>query len=161
MYVLFERSWDENHYICPFWRVSWKSWKILRVDMVLGDAVSKLEKFVWILNHIARSITWFLYTLKASQFFKWPISTWSFMWWCQFIDWLKFKTRPCSLLNLGTANATSHDKLEKISFWVPFWFPYPWGLVDLPQVDLMNFRVEYVRPRGGRWWTRWRTFQKV
>ena len=22
--------------------------------------------------------------------------------------------------------------------------------VDLPQVDLMNFRVEYVRPRSGR-----------
>ena len=22
--------------------------------------------------------------------------------------------------------------------------------VDLPQVDLMNFRVEYVRPQGGR-----------
>ena len=26
--------------------------------MVLGDAVSKLETFVWILNHISRSITW-------------------------------------------------------------------------------------------------------
>ena len=25
------------------------------------------------------------------------------MWWCQFIDWLKFETRPSSLLNLGTA----------------------------------------------------------
>ena len=31
--------------------------KILRVNMVLGDAVSKLEAFVWILNHISRSIT--------------------------------------------------------------------------------------------------------
>ena len=23
--------------------------------------------------------------------------------------------------------------------------------LDLPQVELMNFRVEYVRPRSGRW----------
>ena len=26
--------------------------------MILGDAVLKLETFVWILNHISRSITW-------------------------------------------------------------------------------------------------------
>ena len=26
----------------------------------------------------------------------------TFMWWCQFIDWLKFETRPSSLLNFGT-----------------------------------------------------------
>ena len=32
-----------------------------------------------------------------------PISTWSFIWWCQFIDWLKFETRPSSLMNFGTA----------------------------------------------------------
>ena len=30
--------------------------KILRVYMVLGDAVSKLETFVWILKHILRSL---------------------------------------------------------------------------------------------------------
>ena len=77
--------------------------KILRVYMVLGDAVSKLEMFVWILKHISRSITWFLYTLKASYLVKWPISTRSFMWWCQFIDLLKFETRPSSLLNFGMA----------------------------------------------------------
>ena len=33
---------------------------------------------------------------------KWPISTWSFTWWCQFIDWLKLETRPSSLLNFRT-----------------------------------------------------------
>ena len=38
--------------------------------MILGDAVSKLETFVWILNHIARSITWFLFILKASYLVK-------------------------------------------------------------------------------------------
>ena len=26
------------------------------------------------------------------------------MWWCQFIDLLKFETRPSPLLNFGTAN---------------------------------------------------------
>ena len=26
--------------------------------MILGDTVSKLETFVWILNHISKSITW-------------------------------------------------------------------------------------------------------
>ena len=31
--------------------------------MVLGDSVSKLETFVWILNHISRSITWPMFTL--------------------------------------------------------------------------------------------------
>ena len=25
------------------------------------------------------------------------------MWWCPFIDWLKFETRPSSLLNFGEA----------------------------------------------------------
>ena len=68
-----------------------------------GDSVSKLETFVWILSHISRPITWFLFTLKASYLVKWSISTWSFMWWCQFIDWLKFETCPSSLLNFGTA----------------------------------------------------------
>ena len=28
-----------------------------------------------------------------------------FMWWCQFIDWLKFETCPISLLNFGTTNS--------------------------------------------------------
>ena len=77
--------------------------KILRVYVILGDVVSQLETFVWILNHISRSITWSLFTLKASYSVKWPISTWSFMWWCQFIDLLQFETRPSSLLNLGMA----------------------------------------------------------
>ena len=27
---------------------------------------------------------------------------------------------------------------------------YAYEIVDLPQVDLMNFRVEFVRPRSGR-----------
>ena len=71
--------------------------------MVLGDAVSKLETFVWILSHVSRSVTWSLFTLNVSYLVKWSISTWSFMWWCQFIDWLIFETRPSSLLNFGTA----------------------------------------------------------
>ena len=34
--------------------------------MVLGDAFSILETFVWILSRISRSITWSLFTLRAS-----------------------------------------------------------------------------------------------
>ena len=55
-------------------------------------------------RRISRFITWSLFVLKTSYSVKWPISTWSFMWWCQFIDQLKFETRPSSLINFGTAN---------------------------------------------------------
>ena len=79
--------------------------------MVLGDAVSKSETFVSILNprHISRSTTLSLFTLKASYLVKSPISTWYFMWWRQFIDLLKFETRPSSLLNFGTANLVKNS----------------------------------------------------
>jgi len=33
--------------------------------MVLGEAVSKLETIVWILNHVSRSITWSLVYPKS------------------------------------------------------------------------------------------------
>ena len=33
--------------------------------MILGDAISKLETFVWILNHISWSMTWSLFILKG------------------------------------------------------------------------------------------------
>ena len=71
--------------------------------MVLGDDVSTLETFVWILNHVSRSIIWFLFALKAWNLVKWLILTWSFIWWGQFIDWLQFETRPSSPLNFGMA----------------------------------------------------------
>ena len=45
--------------------------------MILGDDVSRLETFVWVLNHISRSITWRLFILKASYLVKWPTLTWS------------------------------------------------------------------------------------
>ena len=87
--------------------------KILRVYMVFGDAVSKLETFVWILNPISRSITWSLFTLKTPDLVKWPILKWSFMWLCQIIDWLKYETRPSSLLNFGTAYYINFPKPYK------------------------------------------------
>ena len=31
--------------------------------MVFGDAVSKLETYVWILNHISKSFTWSPFTM--------------------------------------------------------------------------------------------------
>ena len=36
--------------------------------MVLGNTVGKLKTFVWILNHVSRSITWSLISLKALNF---------------------------------------------------------------------------------------------
>ena len=68
----------------------------------------KLETFVWILKHISRFIAWSLFILKAS--YKWPVSTLSFMWWCQFIDLLKFETRSSFLLNFGTANVKHSER---------------------------------------------------
>ena len=112
---------------CTIWKkLRWKSLlllilksiaeiiKILRVYMILGDAVSKLETFVWILNHISRSITWSLFTLEASYLVKWSISTWSFMCWYQLIDLLKFKTHSSSLLNFGMANSQESPVLRKV-----------------------------------------------
>ena len=34
------------------------------------------------------------------------------MWWCQFIDWLKFETRPSPLLNFGMANGREGAKAQ-------------------------------------------------
>ena len=71
--------------------------------MVLGDAVSKLETFVWILNHISKSRTWSQFSLKTSYLVNYQsqhdlssggVSS----------DLLKFEIRPSSLLNFGTAN---------------------------------------------------------
>ena len=72
--------------------------------MVLGDAVTKLQRFVWIFNHVSRVITWSLFNFRAPNLFKKPISTWPFIWWCQFIDWFEFETRPSSLRNSEMAN---------------------------------------------------------
>ena len=72
--------------------------------MVLGDAVTKLQRFVWIFNHVSRVITWSLFNLRAPNLVKWPISTWPFIWWCQFIDKFKFETRPSFLRNSEMAN---------------------------------------------------------
>ena len=107
--------------------------KISRVYMVLGDTVSQLQRFVWILNHISWSITLSLFTLTASYqvLVDWPISTWSFMCWCQFIDWLKFETRPSSLLNFRMAKSQLvHLKLVEILNHVlrwPAWFVASFG----------------------------------
>ena len=43
--------------------------------MVLGDAVTKLQRFVWIFNHVSRVITLSLCNFRAPNLFKKPIST--------------------------------------------------------------------------------------
>ena len=57
-------------YACPFLRVTQKSEKKFRVDMVFGNTVSRLQTFVWILNDVSRSITSSLFTPKASNLVK-------------------------------------------------------------------------------------------
>ena len=117
--ILFKMSKHSDFHLSFFQIVS--AWR----DLVLGDAVSKLETFVWILSHVSRSITWSLFTLKISYLVKWSISTWSFMWGCQFIDWLKFETRPSFLLNFGTA-----------------YRPFPCSLVPLFQNKCETFHTK-------------------
>ena len=68
--------------------------------MVWVETVTKLQTFVWIFNHVSRGITWYLFNLSN----KFPVSTWPFIWWCQFIDKFKFKTHPSSLRNSEMAN---------------------------------------------------------
>ena len=82
------------------------------------------EEFVWFSGRclkIRDVCMYFEPYFKFHNLVKWPISTWSFIWWCQFIDWLKFETRPSSLLNFGTANtplrvvfSTLHSVFENV-----------------------------------------------
>ena len=53
------------------------------------------------------------------------------MWWCQFIDWLKFETRPSSLLNFRTAYY--HLKKRVCMDWVdrPQNFKSLYGILQL------------------------------
>ncbi len=71
---------------------------------------------VWIMNHVSRSIALSLFILKASNWIKWPISPWSFIWWCQVIDYLKFESLPSSLRNFAMANRV------QLKFWNNFMF---------------------------------------
>ena len=47
--------------------------------MVLGDAASKSEMFVWIFNYVLKSVTWSLFDLKASHLDRWPISKYCYL----------------------------------------------------------------------------------
>ena len=55
-----------------------------------------------------------LVSFHPKSLVKWSISTWSFMWWCQFIDWLKFETRRSSLLNFGMAYLFENRLLRRL-----------------------------------------------
>ena len=63
----------------------------------IGDVCMDFEPNVKVHNLIS------IYpkSIKLGQMIN--LITWSLMWWCQFIDWLKFETRPSSLLNFGMA----------------------------------------------------------
>ena len=71
----------------------------------MGDAVTKLQKFVWIFSHVSRVITWSLFNLRAPNLVKYPISTCPFVRWCQFMYSFKYDTRPSALCNSKMANS--------------------------------------------------------
>ena len=89
-------------YVTPFLRVS-QNWHIKRFKSLcgFGEHCLKIRDVCGI--DFKPCITWSLFTLKASNLVKPLFSTWSFMWWCQFIDWLKFEIRHSSQRNLGMA----------------------------------------------------------
>ena len=106
------------------------------VNMVLGDAVTKLQRFVWLFNHVSRVITWSLFNLRAPNLVKWPISTWPFIWSCQFIDSFKFETCPSSLHNFKMANSE-----KQTATWPP---------PQKAKLPVLKFRLgTYVSPLRG------------
>ena len=98
---------------------TWPPWRHVKtLYMVLGDAVTKLQRFVWIFNHVLRVITWSLFNFRALNLFKKPISAWPFIWWCQFIDWFEFETRPNSLRNSEMANILEVFSQQRVFHWL-------------------------------------------
>ena len=97
--------------------------------MVLGVAASQLVGFGWIFHYVFNSVTSSLFDLKASNLGRWPISTLSFMRWCQFIDWFKFETHPSSLHNSGMANRCTCGCLNPSDLDAgSWWSSYPQSL---------------------------------
>ena len=79
-------------------------------DEILQLSQKLIKNFICLLYGfwtVSKSITWSLITLKGSNLVKWLLLAWSFMWWCQFIDWLKFEACPSSLHNFGMAYRSS------------------------------------------------------
>ena len=110
--MIYSLKWAHSDFHLSFFQIgAWWDFTVLtkliknfKTLYSFGGHCLKLETFIWILNHITRFIAWSLFTLKASCLVIWPISIWSFTCWCQFIDLLKFETRPSSLLNFRMAN---------------------------------------------------------
>ena len=48
---------------------------IVKSFIVLEDAVTKLQTFVWIFNRVSRVLTSSLFNLRAPNLVKYPIST--------------------------------------------------------------------------------------
>ena len=71
--------------------------------MVLGDAVSKLETFVWILNQIVKVQNFVSIRPKSIKLGQMTILSMIFHVMMSVYRLLKIETRPSSLLNFGTA----------------------------------------------------------
>ena len=68
-------------YVClPSFKSITEIINILLKFIWFGDAVSTLKTFVLILNHVSRSITWSLITLKASNLVKSLLSPLVYRW---------------------------------------------------------------------------------
>ena len=83
---LFGNNWGENHYVWPF---LWLSQIVKKRE--LFDFGGPCQEFKDI---------WSLFNIKAWNLVKWSISTSSFLWWYQIVDWFNFEPRPSSLSNL-------------------------------------------------------------
>ena len=84
-------------------------WLVHMNDEILQLSQKLIKDFIPLYGFwtVSRPITWCLITLKGSNLVKWLLSAWSFMWWCQFIDWLKFEACPSSLHNFGMTYQSS------------------------------------------------------
>ena len=74
-------------------------WRCLKIRDVCMD----FEPYFKVHSLVSVHSQSIMYLVKES------ISTWSFMWWYQFIDLLKSETRPSFLLNFGTANSDGNN----------------------------------------------------
>ena len=97
-------NWKSRHAPTIWKKLSWKS-LCLPILMSMTEIIR------------LGLVAWSLFILNASYLVKWPITTWSFMWWCQFIDWLKFETRPVSCWISERPSAT---------WWFHYWLEVHW-----------------------------------
>ena len=95
--------------------------------MILGDAVSKLETFAWILNHISKVHN--LVSVHPKSIIVSQMSNLAVVFHVVVSVWLKFETHPSSPLNFGTAHnfhvlaICALGKMKYLPFWEQLYAP--------------------------------------